>query len=79
MTRVDPSQRAAQATQPEDDFVALFARVFGYEKTQVLAPAYPGTTGSPVRISVPVHGATTLKLGLPRHLMKLAGIEESDL
>ena len=36
-------------------------------------------TGSPVRISVPVHGATTLKLGLQRHLMKLAGIEESDL
>jgi predicted RNA binding protein YcfA (HicA-like mRNA interferase family) len=35
--------------------------------------------GSPVRISVPVHGATTLKLGLQRHLMKLAGIEESDL
>jgi hypothetical protein len=34
---------------------------------------------APGRISVPVHGATTLKLGLQRHLMKLAGIEKSDL
>jgi predicted RNA binding protein YcfA (HicA-like mRNA interferase family) len=36
-------------------------------------------TGRRVRISVPAHGATTLKLGLERHLMKLAGIKESDL
>ena len=35
--------------------------------------------GVPVRISVPVHGDTTLKGGLQRHLMKLTGIEESDL
>ena len=36
-------------------------------------------TGIPVRISVPVHGDTSLKRGLQRHLMKLAGIDESDL
>ena len=36
-------------------------------------------TGVPVRISVPVHGDTTLKRGLQRHLMKLASIAESDL
>ena len=36
-------------------------------------------TGVPVRISVPVHGDTSLKHGLQRHLMKLAGIDESDL
>lgn len=35
--------------------------------------------GIPVRISVPIHGDTTLKGGLQRHLMKLAGIEEADL
>lgn len=35
--------------------------------------------GSTVRISVPVHGNQTLKLGLQRHLMKLAGIDERDL
>jgi len=28
-------------TQPEDDFVALFAQVFGLEKTQLLAPEFP--------------------------------------
>ena len=35
--------------------------------------------GVPVRISVPVHGDTVLKRGLQRHMMKLAGIDESDL
>ena len=29
--------------------------------------------GSPFRISVPIHGNGTLKVGLLRHLMKLAG------
>ena len=36
-------------------------------------------TGVLVRISVPVHGDTSLKRGLQRHLMKLAAIDESDL
>jgi predicted RNA binding protein YcfA (HicA-like mRNA interferase family) len=36
-------------------------------------------SGSNVRLSVPVHGSAVLKLGLQRHLMKLAGIDESDL
>jgi predicted RNA binding protein YcfA (HicA-like mRNA interferase family) len=36
-------------------------------------------SGSIVRISVPVHGKTTLKIGLQRHLMKIAGIDESEL
>jgi predicted RNA binding protein YcfA (HicA-like mRNA interferase family) len=31
---------------------------------------------SPARISVPVHGNETLKTGLLRHLMKLAGIDQ---
>ena len=31
------------------------------------------------RISVPVHGNTTLKIGLQKHLMKIAGIDESEL
>ncbi len=31
------------------------------------------------RISVPVHGNTDLKIGLLRHLMKVAELEESDL
>ena len=35
--------------------------------------------GVDARISVPVHRNTPLKLGLQRHLMKVAGIDESEL
>lgn len=38
-----------------------------------------GRIGSEVRLSVPIHGNQTLKTGLLRHLMKLAGITEADL
>lgn len=31
------------------------------------------------RISIPTHGNESLKLGLQKHLMKVAGINESDL
>jgi predicted RNA binding protein YcfA (HicA-like mRNA interferase family) len=33
-----------------------------------------GKAGSPIRISVPIHGNESLKVGLQRHLMKLAGL-----
>jgi len=36
-------------------------------------------TGNPARISVPIHGSSPLKIGLMRHLMKIAGIDESEL
>ena len=36
-------------------------------------------TGTDIRISVPVHGNRALKIGLQRHLMKLANIGEADL
>jgi len=39
---------------------------------------YPGN-GSVVRISVPVHGESTLERGLQTHPMKLSGIDESEL
>ena len=38
-----------------------------------------GKAGSDVRLSVPIHGNQALKTGLLRHLMKMAGISESDL
>ena len=38
-----------------------------------------GKTGSTIRLSVPVHGNQPLKTGLLRHLIKQAGISESDL
>jgi len=35
--------------------------------------------GIPVRISLPIHSHQDLKMGLLRHFMKLAGIEENEL
>lgn len=37
-----------------------------------------GKTGNDVRISVPVHKNQTLKVGLLRHLLKLAEPNEKD-
>lgn len=34
---------------------------------------------NPARISVPIHGNKSLKIGLQRHLMKVAGIQEDEL
>ena len=38
-----------------------------------------GKTGSVVRLSIPIHGNRPLKIGLLRHLVKLAEISEDDL
>lgn len=35
--------------------------------------------GSPIRISLPIHGNDDLKIGLLKHFMKTAGISESEL
>jgi predicted RNA binding protein YcfA (HicA-like mRNA interferase family) len=37
-----------------------------------------GKPGSIVRLSIPIHGNQALKMGLLRHLFKLAGIPETD-
>jgi predicted RNA binding protein YcfA (HicA-like mRNA interferase family) len=38
-----------------------------------------GKEGERVRLTIPVHGATPLKAGLLRHLVKSAGLTEADL
>lgn len=38
-----------------------------------------GKEGSQARLSVPIHGNRPLKVGLLRHLLKLAGLTEDDL
>jgi predicted RNA binding protein YcfA (HicA-like mRNA interferase family) len=38
-----------------------------------------GQAGSPVRISLPIHGNAAFKAGLLRHLAKLAGIPDDEL
>ncbi|MDP1770738.1 MAG: type II toxin-antitoxin system HicA family toxin [Methylobacter sp.] len=36
-------------------------------------------SGSNLRISVPVHGDSALKIGLQKQIMKMADIDESEL
>lgn len=38
-----------------------------------------GKTGVNVRLSVPIHSNKPLKLGLLKHLLKMAGLSESDV
>lgn len=38
-----------------------------------------GKSGSIVRLSVPIYGNAPLKIGLLNHLLKMAGLTESDL
>ena len=38
-----------------------------------------GKPGSIVRLSVPIHGNDPLKVGLLKHLLKMAGLEEFDI
>jgi predicted RNA binding protein YcfA (HicA-like mRNA interferase family) len=38
-----------------------------------------GKAGSFVRLSIPIHGNKALKIGLLKHLMRLADIPDSEL
>ncbi len=38
-----------------------------------------GRQGSTARLSVPIHANRPLKIGLLRHLVRMAGLNESDL
>ena len=38
-----------------------------------------GKQGSDIRLSIPIHGNATLKIGLLNHLLKSAGLTEDDL
>jgi predicted RNA binding protein YcfA (HicA-like mRNA interferase family) len=38
-----------------------------------------GKRGSVVRLSIPIHGNQPLKMGLFRHLIKVAGLTDADL
>lgn len=45
----------------------------------MVATIFLDKEGSIVRLSVPIHGNQPLKLGLLKHLMKLACLSENDL
>jgi predicted RNA binding protein YcfA (HicA-like mRNA interferase family) len=38
-----------------------------------------GKPGQVERISIPIHGSQALKVGLLRHLLKVAGLNENDV
>ncbi len=38
-----------------------------------------GKVGSDIRLSVPIHRNQNLKIGLRRHLMKMADLKDEDL
>ncbi|MDE3180555.1 MAG: type II toxin-antitoxin system HicA family toxin [Acidobacteriota bacterium] len=38
-----------------------------------------GKSGSAVRLSLPIHGNQPLKIGLLKHLLKMAGLEETEI
>lgn len=38
-----------------------------------------GKSGSKVRLSIPIHGNSPLKLGLFKHLLKMAGLSEQQI
>ena len=38
-----------------------------------------GKEGSIVRLSIPVHGNTSLKIGLQKHLTKISGLPETEI
>jgi len=38
-----------------------------------------GRSGSPIRLSIPIHGNKPLKIGLLKHLLREAGLDDADL
>ena len=38
-----------------------------------------GKAGNTVRLSIPIHGNRPLKVGLLKHLLKMAGLDEADI
>ena len=38
-----------------------------------------GKEGTAVRLSVPIHGSRPLKIGLQRHLTKMAGLSHDEI
>lgn len=60
-----------------------FARILerhGWELLRVQGSHHIyGKSGSEIRISIPIHRNQSLKTGLLRHFLKVAGLTEGDL
>jgi predicted RNA binding protein YcfA (HicA-like mRNA interferase family) len=61
------------------DFARLLEK-HGWELKRVTGSHHVyAKPGNPARLSVPIHGNASLKIGLLKHLLKLSGIPEADL
>jgi predicted RNA binding protein YcfA (HicA-like mRNA interferase family) len=61
------------------DFARLLEK-HGWELKRVTGSHHVyAKSGNPARISVPIHGNASLKIGLLKHILKLSGISEDDL
>jgi len=61
------------------DFARLLEK-HGWELKRVTGSHHIyAKSGHPARISVPIHGNASLKIGLLRHILKLSGISEDEL
>jgi predicted RNA binding protein YcfA (HicA-like mRNA interferase family) len=61
------------------DFAKLLERK-GWELRRIKGSHYIyGKRGNPARISIPIHKNSPLKVGLLKHLMEMAGIDEGEL
>jgi predicted RNA binding protein YcfA (HicA-like mRNA interferase family) len=61
------------------DFARLLQQ-HGWEQARVKGSHHVYTKpGNPARISLPIHGNQSLKIGLLKHLMALADIDETEL
>ena len=61
------------------DLVKL-VEAYGFQLSRIQGSHHIyGKAGSVARVSRPVHGNKPLKIGLLKHLLKMAGLQESDL
>jgi predicted RNA binding protein YcfA (HicA-like mRNA interferase family) len=60
--------------------LARFVESHGWQLLRVQGSHHIyGKSGNIVRLSIPIHGNKPLKIGLLKHLLKMAGFQESDL
>lgn len=60
--------------------LAKIAEKRGWELLRVTGSHHIyGKAGSVVRLSIPIHANKPLKIGILRHLLRQAGLTESDL
>ena len=60
--------------------LARFGESHGWQLLRIHSSYHVyGKSGSIVRLSIPIHGNKPLKIGLLKHLLKMAGFQEGDL